>query len=95
MVKKMVRDKKGRFVKGHPGASPGRPKKAREERYLEITKTSCTFADWEAIVQRAVYDAKRGDAQARKWLSDYLVGVPDQPLSGAVEILVRYVDKAD
>lgn len=90
----MRRDNKGRFVKGNTGG-PGRPPKQREERYYEITMTSCTFQDWKEIVQRAVTDAKRGDGAARKWLSDYLVGVPEQPLEGGLEILVRYVDTAE
>lgn len=90
----MVRDKKGRFAQGN-GGGPGRPRKDRKQRYYEITMSGCTFEDWLAIVQRAVADAKRGDTAARKWLSDYLVGVPEQPLAGGVEILVRYVGKDD
>jgi|MudIll2142460700_1097286.scaffolds.fasta_scaffold3332860_1 hypothetical protein len=90
-----LRDEKGHFVKGHPSITPGRPKKSREERYYRITMMTCTFEDWKEIVERAVKDAKKGDAPARRWLSEYLVGVPEQPLSGGIEILVRYVDKAD
>jgi hypothetical protein len=90
----MVRDNKGRFVKGTDGG-PGRPKKARKERYYAITMTACSFEDWKAIVERAIKDAQKGDASARKWLSDYLVGVPETPLAGGVEILVRYVNPDD
>ena len=71
------RDENGRFVKGHNGG-PGRPKKEREEKYLDITMTACTFDDWKAIIKKAVDQAKRGDATARKWLGDYLVGAPTQ-----------------
>lgn len=91
----MVRNSKGQFPKGVSGNPKGRPKKPREQRYYEITLTTCTFEDWQAIVQRAIADAKKGDQAARKWLSDYLIGVPEQPLSGGVEILVRYVGKDD
>lgn len=90
----MVRDEKGRFVNGN-GGGPGRPRKSREERYYKITMTTCTFDDWRQIVERAIRDAQKGDASARKWLSDYLVGVPEQPLGGGVEILVRYVNPHD
>ena len=69
----------GQFAKGDNGG-PGRPTKKREERYLEITMSACTFKDWERIIKRAVTDAKRGDATARKWLSDYLIGSPQQKL---------------
>lgn len=73
-----MRNEKGQFVKGQTGNPNGRPPKKREDRYLEITTTTCTFEEWKAVVKRAVADAKRGDAQARKWLSDYLVGPPVQ-----------------
>jgi hypothetical protein len=71
------RDAKGRFTKEYTGG-PGRPPKKREERFLEITLSACTLADWEAIVKKAVALAKRGDATSRKWLSDYLIGPPQQ-----------------
>jgi hypothetical protein len=34
--------------------------------------SSCSVADWEAIVARAVAQAKKGDAAARAWLSKQL-----------------------
>jgi hypothetical protein len=71
------RNEKGQFVKGYKGG-PGRPKKTREERYLEITKSAVTFDMWKKIVTRAASDALRGDAQARKWLSDNIIGPPTQ-----------------
>ena len=86
------RDSNGRFVKGDSGG-PGRPKKSREQRYYEITMTACTFDDWKKIVKKAVEQSKRGDATARKWLSDYLVGVPEQPVSGEIEINLSWGDE--
>jgi len=86
------RDANGRFVKGTTGNPRGRMPKAREEKYYEITMSTVTFTDWQVIVHKAAEQAKKGDAVARKWLSDYLVGVPETPLSGGVEILVRYVE---
>lgn len=67
----------GKFMKGHSGG-PGRPPKEREQRYYQITMNAVTFEDWEAIVKKAAKQAKAGDAVARKWLSDFLVGVPEQ-----------------
>jgi len=57
-------------------------------RYYEITVSTCTFADWARIVQKAVQQALRGDAVARKWLADYLVGTPEQNVnvSGGLDI---------
>ena len=71
------RDENGRFIKGN-GGGPGRPKKEREVRYYEIMQTACTLADWKAICKKAVEQSKRGDAVARKWLSDYIMGPPAQ-----------------
>jgi hypothetical protein len=71
------RDKRGRFAKGN-GGGPGRPKKKREERYLQILLNTCTFDDWKAIVKKAAEQARSGDKDARKWLSDYLIGPPVQ-----------------
>lgn len=88
------RDANGRFIKGDSGG-PGRPPKAREDRYYDITMTACTFKDWEAIVRKAVSQAKRGDSVARKWLSDFLVGVPEQPLGGGLDIRFLWQDDTD
>lgn len=79
----MERDERGRFVAGNNAAKgnkggPGRPKKPREERYYQILMTACSFSDWKRIVQKAVDQAKKGNPAARKWLSDYLIGVPPQ-----------------
>lgn len=70
----MTRDEKGRYVPGHEKSSNGRPSKAREMRYYEITQTAVTFEDWREIVNKAKEQAKRGDAVARKFLADYLIG---------------------
>jgi hypothetical protein len=72
------RDEFGRFIAGTSGNPNGRPPKAREERFLEITLNACTFKDWEDIVKKAVYQAKHGNSTARKWLSDFLIGPPQQ-----------------
>lgn len=70
------RDANGRFIKGNSGNPTGRASRAREERYYEILKSTITFEDWQAIVKKAGEQAKRGDAVARKFLADYLVGPP-------------------
>ena len=73
------RDENGKFTTGNKAArNGGRPKKKREERFMQITQSACTLADWRKIVQKAVEQAKRGNPQARKWLADYLLGPPPQ-----------------
>jgi hypothetical protein len=72
------RDEKGRFIKGHTGNPNGRMPKTREIKYYELTISAVSEADWVEIVKAAVKQAIRGDNQARKWLSDYLIGMPQQ-----------------
>ena len=61
---------------GQSGNPAGRPKKAHEVAYLETFRRVITPDKWEAIISRAYRDAEKGDAAARKWLSDYLIGPP-------------------
>ena len=88
------RDANGRFAKGYSGG-PGRPPKEREERYLEIARSTVTFKQWAAIIKKAADQAERGNAVARKWLGDYLMGPPvqRQEVTGAegAELVVRVI----
>lgn len=72
----IARDSKGRFVKGASGNPQGRLPKQTETSYLQVSESVCTFDVWREIVAKAVEQAKRGDARARQWLSDYLIGKP-------------------
>jgi len=91
-----MRDSQGRFVKGYSGNPSGRPSREHEKRYFDVTLAAVSVEDWQAIVTRAIHDAKRGDTSARKWLADYVLGLPVQKLEqltdGVLEILVNYND---
>jgi hypothetical protein len=51
-----------------------------EREYLETVIGECPLSEWAAVVRRALLDAKRGDGQARQWLSRYLLPEPkDSP----------------
>lgn len=63
----------GRFLVGG-GGGPGRPSRAVEMTYLAKLSDRISIDDWTAIVDRAIEDARNGDAQARRWLSQYLLG---------------------
>jgi len=88
-----------RFQPGQSGNPAGRPPKVKNEPYLIALKDCLSIPDWEAIVQRAITDAKKGDRHARKWLSDYLLGPPTQSfnvsgnLLDGIEDLIR--DKSE
>jgi len=74
------RDANGRFIKGSVGNPTGRSPREREERYYQIMMSTVSFEDWKRIIAKAVQQAEKGDAQARKWLADYLVGTAQQTL---------------
>ena len=86
----VARDESGKFLKGSTGNPRGRLPKEREQRYYEILMTSVTFEDWAVIVKKAAEQARRGDAKAREWLSDHLVGKPDENMNGNLAIVVRH-----
>ena len=71
-----MRDNLGRFVPGSSGNPKGRQSKDRETKYLSVAQRVCGFREWREIVLVAVDQAKEGDAQARRWLSEYLIGKP-------------------
>ena len=72
----MVRDTKGRFVKGVSGNPKGRATKKQELRYYDILVSAVTPERWKVIVNKAILQAEHGDQAARKWLADYLIGPP-------------------
>ncbi len=59
--------------------------------------TYCTAEDWQAIVAKAVEQAKRGDSVARKFLADYLIGPPveHKDVQGDLRVLVEYVSDSN
>lgn len=67
------RDRSGKFAKGNAGG-PGRPSRAVERDYLAALSDRCPPDVWAEVVDRAVEDARKGDAAARAWLSKYLLG---------------------
>lgn len=68
-----MREANGRFSQGNAGG-PGRPPRQTEASYLRATSAACSIEDWRAIIERAVQDAKAGNAKAREFLSKYLLG---------------------
>jgi hypothetical protein len=65
--------------KGQTGNPGGRPRSVRRIQYsrLRIMDASVSDADWAAIVDKAIEQAREGDATARAWLSKYLL--PAEP----------------
>jgi hypothetical protein len=74
------RDGNGRFTAGNPGG-PGRPRRSVEQDYLATLADAVPLRRWKKIVARAVEDAEEGDAKARRWLAEYLLGRQADPLT--------------
>lgn len=70
------RDHRGRFVPGHTYKSGGRPRRATELTFLKKLRDVVTEEAWQQIVHSAISAAIDGDAKARDWLSNYLLGPP-------------------
>ena len=87
------------FEKGQSGNPKGRPRKAVEEKYLKKISSSVTLTEWREIVKKAVQQAQKGDARARQWLADYLVGKPVQGVEldqiGEILFRVEYANNSD
>lgn len=74
------RDEFGRFKKGEYPGGPGRRPRQAEAEYMQATIETVSLSRWRRIVQAAAEAAEAGDASARRWLSDYLLGKPAQRL---------------
>ena len=72
-------------MKGASGNPQGRLPKQVEQTYLQVSENVCSLDVWREIVVKAVEQAKRGDARARQWLSDYLIGKPLQMVMAVQE----------
>ncbi len=75
------REENGRFAQGNAGG-PGRPRRAIERDYLAVLGDAVSIDDWREVVERAVVDAKAGDAKARDWLTKHLLGEKPPTLLG-------------
>jgi hypothetical protein len=84
-------DAKGRFKKGHKGG-PGRPRRVVELDYLLTLSDAVPPDRWRKIIERAIVDAENGDAKAREWIGNYLMG---KPSGDALERKSKADDYAD
>jgi hypothetical protein len=65
------RTKEGRFVKGH-GVKGGRPKTVNTD-YAKLIRDCLTPSAAFDIIDKAIENAKQGDARARAWLFSHVV----------------------
>jgi len=57
--------------------------------YMATLLETVTLDDWKSVVTGAVTLAKSGDAQARNWLGQYLVGRPESKAPTAISVVVN------
>lgn len=66
----MAKRKQQTFIKGSANHS------RTEGDYMSTLLDIVTLDDWQDVIQATLSAAKQGDAQARAWLGQYLVGKP-------------------
>lgn len=78
------RNDDGTFKPGHPGTSPGRPRRATEAARLSTLNDVVSEERWREICEKAYQDATGYDYQARekgrRFIADYSIGRPRQTI---------------
>jgi hypothetical protein len=60
---------------------PGRPRRTVEAQYLLALREAVPLETWNKVCETAVAQAVAGDAKAREWLANYLIGKPLQAVA--------------
>lgn len=63
--------------------------------YMGVLLDTVTLEDWRGVVAGALQAAKNGDASARAWLAQYLVGKPDHKAPTPLTVVVQQLNGAD
>jgi hypothetical protein len=68
---------------------------ARSPIYMAALLDRVTLETWTEIVDAIVAAAKSGDARARVWLADYLVGKPQVEAPTSLAVIVQRISGED
>jgi hypothetical protein len=63
--------------------------------YMGVLLEAVTLDDWRAVVNNAKTLAQAGDAQARAWLAQYLMGKPTGSAPTPLTVVVQQLNGAD
>ena len=66
-----------------------------EADYMSVLLDAVPLEDWRAVVMATVAAAKAGDAGARGWLAQYLVGKPAMTAPAPLTVLVQQMSGRD
>jgi hypothetical protein len=82
----MAKRKQQNFIKGNA------THRRTEGDYMSTLLDTVTLDDWQDVVRSALASAKQGDAQARAWLAQYLVGKPAGKAPTPLTVVVQQLN---
>ena len=85
----MARKKQQELIRGHAAH------RRTEGDYMGVLLETVTLDDWRAVVSNARTLAQAGDAQARAWLAQYLMGKPAGSAPTPLTVVVQQLNDAD
>ena len=85
----MARKKQPELIRGHAAH------RRTEGDYMGVLLEAVTLDDWRAVVNTAKTLAQAGDAQARAWLAQYLMGKPAGSAPTPLTVVVQQLNGAD
>ena len=63
--------------------------------YMGVLLDAVSLDDWRGVVTGALQAAQGGDAQARNWLAQYLIGRPEGKAPTPLTVVVNQLNGAD
>ena len=85
----MARKKQQELIRGHAAH------RRTESDYMGVLLETVTLDDWRAVVSSARTLAQAGDAQARAWLAQYLMGKPAGSAPTPLTVVVQQLNGTD
>lgn len=82
----MAKRKQPNYIKGNANH------RRTEGDYMSTLLETVTLDDWQDVVNTALTAAKNGDAQARAWLAQYLVGKPASKAPSPLTVVVQQLN---
>jgi hypothetical protein len=84
-----MRQKKGKYIKS------AFTHRRTEADYMATLLDAVSLEDWRAVIAAALAAAKAGDAGARAWLAQYLIGKPGASAPAPVTVVMQQISGRD
>ncbi len=85
----MAKRKQTELIRGHA------THRRTESDYMGALLDTVTLDDWRDVVAGTLQAAKGGDAQARNWLAQYLIGRPEAKAPTPLTVVVQQLNGVD